>query len=119
LFHVRQGSTLAPQKFAYSARRTRAKILIVGLQRQPARQPPQVAQIAKAVCGAANIHQVLEFLGAVIGCLPTSSATALLPSCRERLFERSYAFFESSDAHDHLQPNFHAAMPQVATDPAN
>src|SRR5208282_4871340 len=88
-FHFRQGSTSALQEVAHWTRRTGTQILIVGLQRQPARQPSQVAQIAKAVCGAANIHDVLELFGAVVGCLPTRSATAQLPSCRKRLFERS------------------------------
>src|SRR5207237_6418618 len=78
--------------------------------------PVHVAQIANVVYGATNVHDLLEFRGAVVIRLPTGPAIAL-PAClsEQRLFKRSYPFFESRQAHAHnrLQPK--SALP----DPAN
>jgi hypothetical protein len=66
------------------------------------------------VHGAANFHDLLELLGTVIRGLLASSTTAQPPSCRERLFERSYAFFDSSKGHDSVAANCSLAIKNVA-----
>ena len=72
------------------------------------------AEFAARLCHSVRSGKagVLEFRGAVVIRLPTGPTIAL-PAClsEQRLFKRSYPFFESRQAHDRLQPKSDLSMP--------